>query len=105
MRNSSNCLGGEENPMTDKAQGCGCVAAIRSDPPKFQHEYLIVRSFDCDYPRVVRELEEAVGLLRELVAMNEEHNRAIERIIGRPPMWNDSYLDKAREFIDRKARA
>lgn len=37
--------------------------------------------------------------LSELVAINEQHNAAIAEVIGHPPGWNDSYLNKAREAL------
>jgi hypothetical protein len=39
------------------------------------------------------------GALTDLVKINEDHNAAIEKIIGRPPGWNDSYLDAARAAL------
>ena len=46
--------------------------------------------------------QELLEALKELVDINERHNSAIEKIIGKRPGWNDSYLDRAREAI-RKA--
>jgi len=37
--------------------------------------------------------------LQNLVKINEDHNAAVEKIIGKPPGWNDSYLDAAREAL------
>lgn len=37
--------------------------------------------------------------LSELVKTNEQHNEAVEAVIGRPLNWNDSYLDKARTVL------
>ena len=39
------------------------------------------------------------GALKDLVKMNEDHNAAVESVIGRPLNWSDSYLDKARTAI------
>ena len=44
----------------------------------------------------VTELEAA---LRGLIRMNEEHNAAVETVIGRPPNWSDTYLDEARAAL------
>lgn len=41
----------------------------------------------------------AAGLaeaLRGLVRINEEHNAACEKVLGRPVGWKDEYLDRAR---------
>lgn len=44
----------------------------------------------------IAELEEA---LLDLVAVNEEWNRAAEKVVGRPPGWSDAYLDRARRLL------
>lgn len=44
----------------------------------------------------IAELEEG---LRELVRINEEHNAAIGKIIGKPLDWKDTYLDRARALL------
>ncbi len=44
-----------------------------------------------------RECERLRGALADLVKVNEDHNEAIERVTGKPPGWNDSYLDAARQ--------
>lgn len=43
--------------------------------------------------------DEVVGVLRELVQINEQHNAAVEKVIGRPVGWKDSYLDRARSLL------
>jgi len=40
-----------------------------------------------------------LAALIALVAVNESHNCAMEKVIGRPTNWNDSYLDAARAAI------
>lgn len=40
-----------------------------------------------------------LAALQEIVRINEEHNRAVEKIIGRPLDWKDTYLDEARAAI------
>lgn len=47
--------------------------------------------------------DELVAVLEELVHRNEVHNVEVEKIIGHPPSWSDSYLNKARAVI-KKAR-
>jgi hypothetical protein len=55
------------------------------------------------YQDRIEALEAEVGRLREalrnLVKMNEEHNAAIEAVIGRPLNWSDNYLDEARAAL------
>ena len=41
--------------------------------------------------------------LRKLIKINEVHNTEIEKIIGRPLGWTDSYLDEAREALQSSA--
>lgn len=55
---------------------------------------------ECDTNQNNAELLEA---LEALVKVNETWNESIQKITGRPPNWNDSYLDKARAAI-KKAR-
>jgi hypothetical protein len=40
------------------------------------------------------------GALTALVRINEEHNAAMEAVMGRPLGWKDSYLDEARAALD-----
>lgn len=40
-----------------------------------------------------------VEALKELVTVNEVWNRDVQAIIGRPPGWADTYLDKARAAL------
>lgn len=37
--------------------------------------------------------------LKGLVRVNEEHNEAVQKIIGRPLAWKDVYLEEAREVL------
>jgi len=46
--------------------------------------------------------EDLYVALQDLVKINEEHNKDIENIIGRPTNWNDCYLNRAREVLNRK---
>jgi len=46
-----------------------------------------------------RQRDALLAALKGLVKVNEEHNGDIERIIGRPPHWNDEYLSAARAAI------
>lgn len=48
---------------------------------------------------VLKAAPDLLARLKELVRVNEEWNAAVEEIIGRPPNWNDSYLDGARAAI------
>lgn len=41
-----------------------------------------------------------VKALERLVKINEEHNSAVEKVMGRPAGWNDSYLDAARKALN-----
>lgn len=43
--------------------------------------------------------------LRKLVKINEEHNAACEKVIGRPVGWKDEYLDEARAALTASLRA
>jgi hypothetical protein len=45
------------------------------------------------------EVERLREALRNLVKMNEEHNAAVEAVIGRPLNWSDNYLDEARAAL------
>ena len=38
--------------------------------------------------------------LKDLVKINEQHNKAISEIIGHPIGWKDTYLDEARTAIE-----
>ena len=40
--------------------------------------------------------------LTELVFINEQHNSAVEEIIGKQVGWSDSYLDNARKALEGK---
>lgn len=56
------------------------------------------------YPNTLRARIAAYGpelldAMRKLVAVNEQHNEALHKILGRPPGWKDAYLDAAREVI------
>lgn len=42
-----------------------------------------------------------VEALEDLVRINEEHNAAVEAVIGRPLGWKDSYLDRARAALEK----
>lgn len=46
-----------------------------------------------------RALREA---LEGLVRMNEQHNAAVETVIGRPLGWTDEYLNTARAALARR---
>ncbi len=50
-------------------------------------------------PAPSRATDEVVEVLRELVQINEQHNAAVEKVIGRPVGWRDSYLDRARALL------
>lgn len=50
----------------------------------------------------VAELEEA---LLDLVVVNEEWNRAAEKVVGRPPGWSDAYLDCARRLLGLEVKS
>jgi len=39
------------------------------------------------------------GVLGNLVRMNEEHNAAVEKVMGRPLNWSDNYLNEARAAL------
>lgn len=49
--------------------------------------------------RLMAAAPELLGALKRLVSINQEHNEAILAITGRPPAWNDSYLNEARAAI------
>jgi len=63
-----------------------------------------VELFANPYDRI-NELENLVGelasVLKVLVVCNETHNQEIIKIIGRPPNWNDAYLNMAREVLKK----
>lgn len=42
-----------------------------------------------------------LAALEALVKVNEEHNQSMMEIIGRDPLWNDSYLNAARLAINK----
>jgi chromosome segregation ATPase len=44
-------------------------------------------------------LARVVEALAELVKINEEHNAAVQEVIGRPLNWDDGYLSAARAAI------
>lgn len=52
-----------------------------------------------DYVAMRADRDSLREALIELVKVNDEHNQSMISIIGRPAMWNDSYLDKARKAI------
>lgn len=41
-----------------------------------------------------------VVALRNLIAINEQHNAEVEKIIGRPLGWKDDYLNEARAALE-----
>lgn len=49
--------------------------------------------------RQAESLEAMASALEGLVRMNEEHNAAVEQVIGRPLNWSDDYLDIARTTL------
>ena len=55
------------------------------------------------YADLKRENAELRAALAEVVRINEEHNAAVEAVIGRPLDWKDTYLERARAAL-AKAR-
>ena len=49
--------------------------------------------------RQAGEIERLRGALGNLVRMNEEHNAAVEKVMGRPLNWSDNYLNEARAAL------
>ena len=49
--------------------------------------------------RAVKRVDALEGALGRLVKMNEDHNAAVERVIGRPLNWTDDYLNEARAAL------
>jgi hypothetical protein len=47
------------------------------------------------------ERDELVGALGGLVRINEEHNDAIAKVMGKPLGWKDDYLDQARAILSK----
>jgi hypothetical protein len=52
-----------------------------------------------DGPEALARIEELEGALRGLIRMNEEHNAAVETVVGRPVGWTDDYLNVARRAL------
>lgn len=48
---------------------------------------------------VYRQRDDLLAACKALVKCNEEWNAAVENTIGKPPGWNDSYLDDTRAAI------
>jgi hypothetical protein len=49
--------------------------------------------------RQAAEIERLRGALGNLIRMNEEHNAAVEKVMGRPLNWSDNYLNEARAAL------
>jgi hypothetical protein len=52
--------------------------------------------------RQAAELERLREALGNLIRMNEEHNAAVEKVMGRPLNWSDNYLNEARTALTGK---
>ena len=44
-------------------------------------------------------IQRVVTALADLVRINVEHNAALEKVMGRPADWKDSYLNEARAAL------
>lgn len=51
--------------------------------------------------RLIASAPELLEAFQELVAINEEHNHHLDKIMGKPPEWKDAYLNKARSAISK----
>lgn len=49
--------------------------------------------------RLMASSPDLLDALEGLVRINEEHNEAMIKIIGKPSLWNDDYLNASRAAI------
>lgn len=75
----------------------GGMLVRRGDPLRHpQHSLQIVPTADA---LLIAAAPDLLAALQELVRINIEHNEATSRVIGRPVLWKDYYLDMARAAI------
>ena len=85
-----------------------------------EHLEAVARSLgDTDYPAVtfpesvarktatalrslLLDYQERGRALANLIRMNEEHNAAVEKVMGRPLNWSDNYLNEARAALTKE---
>ncbi len=81
------------------------VAALLDEMERLRTAVAGARHIATTASSLQREAEErlakAVEVLRELVRINEEHNDAIAKVVGKPVGWKDDYLDPARAFVTK----
>lgn len=85
----------EDNPCVKPAVQVAAFDGIGN-----RHLQVIIQSHvQEEDARLIAAAPELLEALSELVKVNEEHNEAVSKVLGTPPGWNDSYLDKARAAI------
>lgn len=88
--------------MTDEPQeGCGCDVDYH-ESESTGAGWCVLKNSACDYPRVVRELEEAVSLLRAFSIVFKSPYCA-DKPIFQATLKN--VLANTEAFLERKARA
>jgi len=56
-----------------------------------------------DIRALLLDYQERGRALANLIRMNEEHNAAVEKVMGRPLNWSDDYLNEARATLKGKS--
>jgi hypothetical protein len=56
-----------------------------------------------DLRALLLDYQERGRALANLIRMNEEHNAAVEKVMGRPLNWSDDYLNEARATLKGKS--
>jgi len=57
-----------------------------------------------DLRALLLDYQERGRALSNLIRMNEEHNAAVEKVMGRPLNWSDDYLNEARATLKGKSQ-
>jgi len=71
------------------AGGCSLDRLVREENQNLRNE------LECQLSNIAEMLDVLGGLVKQ----HEEWNESVQKIIGRPVGWNDSYLDTARHIL------